>query len=91
MADKFGSSSYKNGDGGGSYGDYHGVSTNWLADRIASGAVNSSVGRVFKFNNKMNIKSRKGGRVYNRDKYKAAVAMGKFANQVKGAMRSAGK
>lgn len=40
MADKMGSSSYQNGDCGGSAGDYHGVSSVWVAKKTKSGVAN---------------------------------------------------
>lgn len=49
MADKMGSSSYQNGDCGGSAGDYHGVSTGWLRKRVAAAAPKASTKRLEKF------------------------------------------
>lgn len=85
MADKSGSSSYKAGDTGGSYGDYHGVSMDWIASKVAQGTAKSSLGRHRRFTERMGAKAQQQKIFYGKHKVKAAASMSLFGEKMRAA------
>ena len=60
MPDKTGSSSYSAGDAGGSCGDYHGVSRDWVRNKAKSGGMKASKSRLDKFHSNIMSTYHKG-------------------------------